>query len=164
MRLSIKAKRNIGLLALTVGIIVAIIVVIVLVNKYVDGNNLTKGKAGQTISTNELSLTASPKNSLTEFGGKKAGEGNCFMLVEVTVKAKKKITLVSDKFSLSDGKAVKAQSDGYEFLDGKVEIEAGEEKTFYLLYEVKANVADSFYLYGYSCSVDMGGSIADPFS
>ena len=165
MKLTIKAKRNIGLIALTVAVIVAVILVVVLVNKYVDDKDLAKGAVGQTISTDQLSLeVVSLKNTLTEFGEKKASEGKCFMLAEVEVKAKKAFTLVSDKFSLTDGKAVNASADGYEFLDGKVKLQAGEEKIFYLLFEVQAGRVESFYLYGYSCRVDMGGSVTNLFS
>ena len=92
MKLTIKAKRNIGLIALTVAVIVAVILVVVLVNKYVDDKDLAKGAVGQTISTDQLSLeVVSLKNTLTEFGGKKASEGKCFMLAEVEVKAKKSV-------------------------------------------------------------------------
>ena len=165
MKLTFKAKRNIGLIVLTVAVVAVIILVMVLVQKYGNDEKTKKGAVGQEISTERLNLqVVDLDNSLKEFADKKAGEGKCFMLAKVSVKAKTNFTLSPKKFSLSDGKKVNVQADGYDFLTKKVKLKEGEEKTFYLLFEVEANRVESFYLSGYSCRVDMGGSLANAFS
>lgn len=165
MKLTFKAKRNIGLIALTVAVIVAIILITVLVQKYGGNDTPVKGGVGQVLSTDKVDLqVVSLKNSLKEFGGKTADEGKYFMLAKVSVKAKKKISIEPSGFSLSDGKEMSMQVDGYDFLSQKITLKEGEEKVFYLLYEVEAERVSSFYLYGYSCRVDMGGSVRNAFS
>ncbi|MDE6614522.1 MAG: hypothetical protein K2K24_03330 [Clostridia bacterium] len=160
MKLTFKAKRNIGLVVLTVAVIAVIILTIALVQKNDDKDKIVKGGVGQIISADKIDLqVVSLKNSLKEFNGVSASDGKYFMLAKVSVKAKKKIAIEHSGFTLSDGKEIEIQAEGYDFLTEAVTLKKGEEKVFYLLYEVQAERMASFYLDGYNCRVDMGGSV-----
>ena len=56
MRLSIKAKRNIGLIAVTIAIVVAIILVVYFVQKNEDNGKLKTGAIGQVVSTTQADI------------------------------------------------------------------------------------------------------------
>lgn len=158
MKLTYNAKRNIGLIALIVFVIVAVIAVVLLVQKYGGKEENSKGAIGQTLSSSAAELRVQDVKLLSEVEDKVAAEGKYFMLAKVKVTAKKKLTLEDSAFSLSGGTAVKTQSGEHWFAE-QVALKKGESKEFYLLYEVEAERAASFYLTAFGCSVDMGGSV-----
>ena len=56
MKLGLKAKRNIGLVVITLAVVVAIILVIYFVQKNSDDGKLKTGAIGQTVSTSQADI------------------------------------------------------------------------------------------------------------
>ncbi len=168
MRLSIKAKRNIGLIAVTIAIVVAIILVVYFVQKNEDNGKLKTGAIGQVVSTSQADICVKDMRILQSIDGLTAGDGKCFLLLSVELKANKKINVLSDKFEVKGGKNVMSEwrqeiSSGATMEDvianGGELFKAGREETFNLLYEVEYNRAESYFLYAYGARIDLGGTI-----
>lgn len=163
MKLSFKAKRNIGLVALTIAVVVAIILIVYYVEKADLDEPTAKGGIVQTLTTRDYDLVVEDLDKLGSFADKTADSGQIFFLVKVSMTARKDIKISPDKFVVADGKRIKTSADGYEFLNGRTSIKAGETKDFYLMYQVKKDRMESFFLRAYNCKVDLGGSMEIQF-
>ncbi|MDE5655146.1 MAG: DUF4352 domain-containing protein [Clostridia bacterium] len=170
MKLGLKAKRNIGLIAVTIAVVVAIILVVYFVQKSDDDGKLQTGAISQTVSTSQADICVKDMRVLQSVDGLTAEEGNCFLQVSVEIKANKKITVDSGKFEVKGGKNVTNAnrhydtSSGDEILEviaceGETTLKKGESKTFNLLYEVEYNRVASYYLYAYGARIDLGGTV-----
>ena len=159
MRLSIKAKRNIGLIAVTIAIVVAIILVVYFVQRNEDDGKLKTGAIGQVVSTSQADICVKDMRILQSIDDITAGDGKCFLLLSVEIKANKKLTLSSGKFEVKDGINLTADGKGFIALDGETTLRKGESKTFNLLYEVEYNRAESYFLYAYGARIDLGGTV-----
>lgn len=165
--MSDKVKKTIGLIALTLVVAVLIFLVIYFVQK---GENDKKQAAqiknahiGETLACDGFRMTVSHlDNTLEEIGSIKAQEGNCFLLIEIKIDAEKEITLKLTDFSVDDAKSVSAESQDYEILSEDTTVKAGEESTFYLLYEAEKGRMESFYLKAYGYKIDLGGTPQGP--
>ena len=153
MKQSIKAKRNIGLIALTIAVIVAIILVVYFVNKADDGNGIKRGAVGQTVSTANGDISVKSAKVVDSIGDITASDGKCLIVVSVEFKANKKITLSADKFAVDNANKISVDKEGY-LVDSSV-LQKGESKAFKLAYEVKKGSADSYFLSGYGAKIDL---------
>ena len=170
MKLGIKAKRNIGLVVVTLAIVVAIILVIYFVQKNYEDGKIQNGHIGQTVSTSQADICVKDMRILQSVDGLTAEEGKCFLLLTVEIKANKKITVSSDKFEVKDGKNVtnaerRYPSSGDETMtviscEGEVTLKKGESESYNLLYEVEDNRVASYYLYAYGARIDLGGTVS----
>ena len=169
MKLSVKAKRNIGLVVITLAIVVAIILVIYFVQKNDDDGKLQTGAIGQTVSTSQADICVKDMRILQSVDGLTTEEGNCFLQLSVEIKANKKITVYSGKFEVKDGKNVTFAerhypTSGDEIMavtpcEGGVTLKKGESESYTLLYEVKNNRVESYFLYAYGARIDLGGTV-----
>ena len=164
MKLSVKAKRNIGLIAITVAVVVAIILVIYFVQKNDEDKKLVTGAIGQTVSTSQADICVKDMSILQSVDGLTAEDGKCFLQVTVEIKANKKIRLSSDKFEIKDGKNVtfaerRYPTSGDEVMsvipcEGRVELKKGESGSYKLLFEVEKRF-DSHFLFAYGAKIDL---------
>lgn len=163
MKLSVKAKRNAGLIAITVVVIVAIILVIYFVQKNDADGKLKTGAIGQTVSTSQADVCVKNMRIFKSLDGLTAEQGNCFIWLSVEIKANKKIFVSCDKFQVNDGKNVTeiyyAGSKEID-CDGEIILQKGESKTLELAYEVQAERVASFYLFAYGARIDLGGTVS----
>lgn len=108
MKQSIKAKRNIGLIVLTVLVVVAIVLVIYFVQKADLDGRIKKGAIGQTLSAKSADVCVSHMNISQSVGGETAADGKCFFVLTIKFDAKKDMTVVPDKFEVkgADRKSV----------------------------------------------------------
>ncbi|MDE5755872.1 MAG: hypothetical protein K2I23_02145 [Clostridia bacterium] len=169
MKLGVKAKRNIGLIAITIAVVVAIILVIYFVQKNEDDGKLKTGAIGKTVSTSQADICVKDMRVLQSVDGLTAEDGNCFLLVSVEIRANKKITVSSDKFEVKDGRNVtnverRYPGSGDETMaviscEGEIVLKKGESESYNLLYEVKNNRVDSYFLYAYGARIDLGGTV-----
>lgn len=157
MKQSIKAKRNIGLIALTIAVIVAIILVVYFVNKADVGNGIKRGAIGQTVTVPTGEICVKNMQVTDGIDGKTAGSGNCIIIVSVEFKAGKNIKLIADKFDVPNGKKVSVEKE--EYFNGSSSLAKGESKSFKLAYEVKKDSVDSFFFCGYGVKIDLGGTV-----
>lgn len=157
MKQSIKAKRNIGLIVLTVLVVVAIVLVIYFVQKADLEGRIKKGAIGQTLSTKSADICVSNMKVSEYANGEAAAEGKCFLMLSIEFVAKKDMTLVPDKFEVKGGRRVLHSADDY--LNEKTALKKGESRTFKLMYEVEKNRVDSYFLYGYGVQIDLGGTV-----
>lgn len=157
MKQSIKAKRNIGLIVLTVLVVVAIVLVIYFVQKADLDGRIKKGAIGQTLSAKSADVCVSDMNISQSVGGETAADGKCFFVLTIKFDAKKDMTVVPDKFEVKGGRRILHGADGY--LNEKAALKKGESKTFKLVYEVENNRVDSYFLYGYGVQIDLGGTV-----
>lgn len=164
MKLTFKAKRNIGLIVLTVAVIVAIILTIALVQKYGDDDKLVRGAIGQTVSTSQADVRVNSMRVSQFVGEVEANDGKCFLLVKVDVKANKKIKASSLDFEVLDGVNV---TDGYSGKNGcafdadliEYTLKKGESETFSIIFEVEKDRIESYFLYAFGAKIDLGGSV-----
>lgn len=157
MKQSIKARRNIGLIVLTVLVVVAIVLVIYFVQKADLDGRIKKGAIGQTLSTKSADICVSNMRISSSIGGETAADDKCFFVLTVKFDAKKDMTVVADKFEVKGGRRVLQSADG--FLNEKASLKKGESNTFKLVYEVENNRVDSYFLYGYGVQIDLGGTV-----
>ena len=169
MKLGLKAKRNIGLIAITIAVVVAIILVIYFVQKSDDDKKLVTGAIGQTVSTSQADILVKDMSILQSVDGLTAEDGKCFLQVTVEIKANKKIQVWRGKFEVKDGKNVTFAERSYptsgdEIMEvipceGGVTLKKGESTSYELLYEVKSNRIESYFLYAYGARIDLGGTV-----
>lgn len=159
MKLSIKAKRNIGLVALTIAVIIIVLVVIVLVNKCEQSKIEKQSYIGKLCEGSKLDYKVVSLDKLDEFGSYKAKDGNVLLLIGAQLKAKKDITVKSGDFTVDDGKYINVENSDYYMLTSK-KVSKGQEIDFYLLYEVKKGQIESFFLHAYGYKIDLGGTSA----
>ena len=150
MKLGLKAKRNIGLVVITLAIVVAIILVIYFVQKNDDDNKLRTGAIGDTVSTSQADIHVTSMSMTNYEDGLFAEDGKCFLVLSVEIKANKKITVSSDKFEVKDGKNLTAEDESV--------LKKGKSKSFRLVYEVERNRIASYFLYAYGARIDLGGT------
>ncbi|MDE6473512.1 MAG: hypothetical protein K2L70_00225 [Clostridia bacterium] len=168
MKLGVKAKRNIGLVVVTLAIVVAIILVIYFVQKNDADSKIKTGAIGQTVSTSQADVCVKDMQKLQSVGGLTAEAGKCFLLVSVELKANKNINVASNKFEIKDGKNLTAEG-RQEILSGNITFDIiayegemfkkGRIERFDLLYEVEDNRVASYYLYAYGARIDLGGTV-----
>ncbi|MDE6361822.1 MAG: DUF4352 domain-containing protein [Clostridia bacterium] len=170
MKLGIKAKRNIGLVVVTLAIVVAIILVIYFVQKNDADSKIKTGAIGQTVSTSQADVCVKDMQKLQSHGSLTAEDGKCFLLVSVEIKANKKLTVSTSKFEIKDGKNITAE--GREQIpsgdmtleiiacEGEIALQKGESQTYQILYEVEDNRVASYYLYAYGAKIDLGGTVS----
>ena len=166
MKLGVKAKRNIGLIAVTVVIIAAIILVVCLVQKHDDDSKLKYGHVGQVVSTSQADVHVKVWRIVENLDGYTVEDGKCVYLMEVEIKANKKITVSSEKFEIKDAKKLTAKvrqgvssGDVVNSNEGEITLKKGERKTFDILYEVDSNRTDSYFLYTLGARIDLGGTV-----
>ena len=109
MKLGVKAKRNIGLIVVTLAVVIAIILVIYFVQKNDADSKIRTGAIGQIISTPQADVCVKDMQKLRIFGALTAEDGKCFLLVSVEIKANKKLGVSSNKFEIKDGKNLTAK-------------------------------------------------------
>ena len=170
MKLGVKAKRNIGLVVVTLAIVVAIILVVYFVQKNDDDSKIQNGHIGEAVSTSQAEICVKDMRKLQSVDGLTAEDGKCYILVTVEIKANKKITVSSDKFEVKDGKNVTNAERRYPAsgdettvvisCEGEVILKKGESKSYNLLYEVEDNRVASYYLYAYGARIDLGGTVS----
>lgn len=165
--MSVRVKKTIGLIVLTLVVVALIFLVIYLVQK----SDVEKQKAeqlksahiGETLDCDGFVMTLTGlDNKREEIWSLKAQEGNCFLLIEIAVDAEKEVSLKQSDFSIKDGDAVYGQIDEGELLEDSITVKAEEKKTFYLLYEVKKGRLESYYLTAYGYKIDLGGTLQGP--
>ncbi|MBD5086340.1 MAG: DUF4352 domain-containing protein [Clostridiales bacterium] len=164
MKLSFKAKRNIGLIVLTVAVIVAIILTIVLVQKYGDDEKPVKGAIGQTVSTSQADVCVNSMRVSQFVGEVEAKDGKCFLLVKVDVKANKKLKVSSCDFVVEGANNV---TDGYSGKNGhafyaelvEYSLKKGESVDYSLIFEVEKDRIESYFLYAFGAKIDLGGTV-----
>lgn len=163
MKLGLKAKRNIGLVAITIAIVVAIILVIYFTQKNADDSKLKTGAIGQTVSTSKADILVKDVRILQSIDGLTAEDGKCFLRVCVEIKANKKITVSSNKFEVKDGKNVtnaeRSYPSGDESLivvscESEIVLKKGESESYELLYEVEKRFA-GHYLIAFGAKIDL---------
>lgn len=169
MKLGVKAKRNIGLIVVTLAVVIAIILVIYFVQKNDADSKIRTGAIGQIISTPQADVCVKDMQKLRIFGALTAEDGKCFLLVSVEIKANKKLGVSSNKFEIKDGKNLTAEGrqqipSGDTTIDiiaseGEIILKKGERKTCQILYEVEDNRVASYYLYAYGARIDLGGTV-----
>ena len=169
MKVSAKAKRNIGLIAINVVIVVAIILVIYFVQKNDDDSKMRYGHIGETVSTSQADILVKDMSILQSVDGLTVEDGRCFMLVQVEIKANKKIQVWSGKFDVKDAKNVTSAERHYPasgdevmavpYCESEVTLKKGESETYKLLYEVESNRIESYFLYAYGACIDLGGTV-----
>lgn len=162
MKLSFKAKRNIGLIVITVAVVVAVFLIIFFVNKSekekLESSKETSSHIGEVCTRDDLDYKVFANVKLSEFGELKADKGKCFLLIGIEITAKKDLTVKADDFKVDDGKAIVTDDGEYVMLTDSKELKSGEKTTFYLLYEVQAERIESFYLHAYGYKIDLGGT------
>ena len=164
MKISVKAKRNIGLIAITLAVIVAIILVIYFVQKNDDDKKLVTGAIGQTVSTSQADIRVTDTRILQSVDGLTIEDGKCFLQISVEIKANKKIRILSDKFEVKDGKNLtfaerRYPASGDEVMvvipcEGFIELKKGESESYELLFEVEKRF-DSHFLIAYGAKIDL---------
>lgn len=160
MKLSFKAKRNIGLVAITIAVIVTVFLIIFFVNRC-EKNKIEKSShIGEICTTDNLEYKVFNNIKKTEFESLLANEGKCFLLIGIQVKAKKDITIKSSDFKVDDGQFVNASSDEYDILNSQRQLKSGEETKFYLLCEVENDRIESYFIHGYGYKIDLGGTVS----
>lgn len=164
MKLSFKAKRNIGLIVLTVAVIVAIILTIVLVQKYGDDEKPVRGAIGQTVSTSQADVCVNSMRVSQFVGEVEVKDGKCFLLVKVDVKANKKLKVSSCDFVVEGANNV---TDGYSGKNGhafyaelvEYSLKKGESVDYSLIFEVEKDRIESYFLYAFGAKIDLGGTV-----
>ena len=174
MKLGLKAKRNIGLVVITLAIVVAIILVVYFVQKNDDDKKLKYGHVGQVVSTSLADILVKDIKILQSVEGLTADEGKCFLQVTVEIKANRKIQVSSNKFQVKDGKNVtnaerRYPASGDEIMaviscEGEVTLKKGESKSYEFLYEVESNRVASYFLYAFGARIDLGGTVINTLS
>lgn len=162
MKLSIKAKRNIGLIVITLAVVLAVFLIIFFVNKAekekLENSRETSSYIGQLCKADDLDYKVFDNKKFQEFGDLKADEGNCFLLIGIELTAKKDITVKTKDFKVDDGIFAEATSEEYYILNEDKDIASGEKIVFYLLCEVESDRIESFYLHAYGYKIDLGGT------
>ena len=174
MKLGVKAKRNIGLIALTVIVVVAIILVVYFVQKNEDDGKLKFGHIGQVVSTSKADIRVIDWRKVEDVDGYTVVDGKCIYLMKIEIKAKKNIRVSSSKFEIKDGKNLTAQGiqrfpSGDETLEiiaceGEEYFKSGRRETFEILYEVENNRVASYFLYAFGARIDLGGTVTNTLS
>ena len=169
MKLGLKAKRNIGLIALTVVVVVAIILVIYFVQKNENDGKLKYGHIGQVVSTSKADICVKEWRKAEDVEGYTIKDGKCVYLLKVEIKAKKNIRVSSSKFEIKDSKNLTAEgikrfSSGDETLqviacEREEYFKSGRSETFEILYEVEDNRVVSYFLYAFGARIDLGGTV-----
>lgn len=165
--MSVRVKKTIGLVVLTLVVVALVFLVIFLVQKNDEekqkAEQLKSAHIGEPLSCDGFQMTVSHlDNTLEEIGSLKAQEGNCFLLIEIKIDAEKEVTVKKSDFSVEDAKSVSADTQDYEILSEDTIVKAAEERTFYLLYEVEKGRLESFYLTAYGYKTDLGGTSQGP--
>ncbi len=165
--MSVRVKKTIGLIVLTLVIVALVFLVIYFVQKNDEekkkAEQLENAHIGETLECEGFQMTVSHlDNTLEEIGSLKAQDGNCFLLIEIKIDAEKEVTLKKTDFSVEDANSVITDSQDYEILSDDTTVKAGENKTFYLLYEVEKGKLESFYLTAYGYKIDLGGTPQGP--
>ncbi|MDE7079192.1 MAG: DUF4352 domain-containing protein [Clostridia bacterium] len=166
MKLTLKAKRNIGLVVLTLVLIVAIILIVYFVQKSDSESKLKTGAVGQTVSTSQADVCVKELRVAQSVGEVEANDGKCFLLVRVEITANKKIKASSVDFEVKDGVNVTngyTSHNGHSFMVDAIEytLKKGESETFDLIFEVESERAESYYLYAFGARIDLGGTISN---
>ncbi len=163
MKLGIKAKRNIGLIVLTVVVVAAVILTVYLVQRSDDSQKLKNAHIGQKLTCKDFEFSVvDVKNSLREFGGETPVDGYYFMAVTVVVNAKKNIKIDAQDFPVADAKHIYADQDGYDVLDDKgIYLKGGQDMKFALIYEAEAERAVEFYMRAFGYKINLGGTVSN---
>lgn len=163
MKLGVKSKRNIGLIAITLAVIVAIILIVYFTQKSDDDSALKRGGIGQTISINRADIVVMNMELRDAVGDLRADEGRCFFVINVAFKAKAKLVLSPESFEVIGGRQVFPVEDGTSFFSNSLTLKKGEECNVNLAYEVESDRIESFYLKVFNAKIDLGGSNRNVF-
>ncbi|MDE7070593.1 MAG: hypothetical protein K2O86_01295 [Clostridia bacterium] len=159
MRLSIKAKRNIGLIAVTIAIVVAIILVVYFVQKNENNGKTVYGHFGEVIETSQAYLNVTDRYVTDTYEGVSVKEGNRFLVVDIEVKAKKKLTLASNKFYLNSAENVTngyaGENSGWGLTVEERVLKKGQSQSIRLIFEVDDNRQSDCYLNGLGANIDL---------
>ena len=174
MKLGVKAKRNIGLVVVTIAVVVAIILIVYFVQKNDEDKKLKYGHVGQVVSTSQADICVKDWTVVEDADGYTVGEGKCVYLLKVEIKPKKKIRVSRSKFEVKDGKNLTAEGiqrfpSGDETLEivaceGEEYFKGGRSETFEILYEVESNRIESYYLEAFGARIDLGGTVQKIFA
>lgn len=160
MKLSFKAKRNIGLIVLTLAVVLAVFLIVFFVNKADENNQIKDAHIGQQLESKKLSFKVNDMKIKNSFADIVASDGKCLMVVNVTATAKKDVELKRQDFSIEKGEQKYSESEEYNLLDS-INLKSGQSVEFYLVFEVAQNQMASFYLTAYNYKIDLGGSMVD---
>ena len=159
MRLNIKAKRNIGLVVVTLAIVVAIILIVYGVHRHENNGKTVYGHFGEVTETSQAYLNVTDRYVTDTHEGVNAREGNLFLVVDVEVKAKKKLTLASNKFSLNAAENVTngyaGENSGWGLTVEERVLKKGQSQIIRLIFEVNENRQSDCYLNGYGANIDL---------
>ncbi|MDE6189675.1 MAG: DUF4352 domain-containing protein [Clostridia bacterium] len=164
MKLTFKAKRNIGLVVMTIALIVAIILIVYFVQKNDIDSRLKNGSIGQTVSTSQAEVCVNDRKISKDFSVVTANGDKVFLLVKVEITANKKLTLSSKDFEVKDGLNVTnaySSDNGHSFAaeESEVVLKKGESATYDLVFEVDGNRVESYFLYALGARIDLGGTV-----
>ena len=154
MKLGVKAKRNIGLVVVTIAVVVAIILIVYFVQKSDEDKKLKYGHIGQVVSTSQADICVKDWTVVADADGYTVGEGKCIYLLKVEIKANKNIRVSSSKFEVKDGKNLTAEG-----IQREEYFKGGRSETFEILYEVESNRIESYYLEAFGVKIDLGGTV-----
>ena len=159
MKLGVKAKRNIGLVVVTIAVIVAIILVVYFVQKNSDSRKTVYGHFGEATETSQAYLNVMDRYLTEVYDGVSAQEGNRFLVVDIEIKAKKKLTLASDKFYLNAAVNVTGGYAGegkvWEIDEAGSVLKKGQSQSIRIIFELDENRQSDCYLYGYGANIDL---------
>lgn len=174
MKLGVKAKRNIGLIALTIVVIVAIILVVYFVQKSDDDSKLKYGHIGQAVSTSRADICVKDWRKAEDVEVYTVENRKCVYLLRVEIKAKKNLKVSSSTFEIKDSKNLTAEGlqrfpSGNETLEviaceGEIVLKKGERNVYEILYEVENNRVASYFLYAFGARIDLGGTVTNTLS
>ncbi|MDE7208902.1 MAG: hypothetical protein K2O31_03385 [Clostridia bacterium] len=160
MKLGVKAKRNIGLVVVTLAIVVAIILVVYFVQKNDDNDRTVYGHYGEVTETSQAYLNVTDRYVCQTYEGVSAVDGKLFLIVDVEVKAKKKLALASDKFYLNAAVNVTSgyvggEGEGWETSVVESTLKKGQCQSIRLIFEIDGNRQSDCYMNGLGANIDL---------
>lgn len=148
-----KIWRRIGLIALTLAVIGAIVLTIVLVQKQGE-KNLVSVDMGRSFRYNdEIEFVVSKITFTTQSSSIEIEDGSCLATVEISAKALKNFTLSQNKFRLNSEKSVLNN------FSSKMTLKEGETKVINIGYIVKNQSSTNLYLAMFGHKVNLGTSM-----